>query len=55
MEPKTLFAMIAEMQDIEDYRAVIQAVASSGGELPKRIKAHAKKEAQDFYVHPDCF
>lgn len=55
MAPRTLFCMIAEWNEIEDYRAMIQAMANNGQELPSRTKPHEPEEEQFFYVDPDCF
>lgn len=55
MSPKLLFSMIAEWVDLIDYRVIIQDFVSRGGELPKRVKPHDKKEVAIGYVHIDCF
>lgn len=56
IEPKLLFIMIAEHLDIVEYKAMVQAIASSGGESQKRTKAYGtKKPVEIGYVHIDCF
>ena len=55
MEPKTLFSMIDEWYDIENGRAIIQAMANNGQELPYRKKRHDPDPIDYGNVHPDCF
>jgi len=55
MEPKCLFAMIEEWQDIEDYHAQLQAYVNNGGEIDKRQKSHDPEPEDYGLVHPDCF
>lgn len=54
MAPKTMFCMIAEWFEIEDYRATCQAVVNNGGKLPERSKPH-DPEPEYIEVHPDAW
>lgn len=56
IEPKRLFIMISEHLDMLEYKAMVQAIASSGGEFQKRIKSYGVQKPEEIgYVHIDCF
>ena len=56
IEPKTLFAMISEYREIQNYQAMLYALAANGHELPKVDKPYIiKKKVEPFYVHSFFF
>jgi hypothetical protein len=51
-EPKKIFAMTEEWEEIEKYRAMICALANNGKDLPER---HGKKNLKNKYVNAIAF